>query len=132
MTDHTVEADPVDLHVGARVRAVRKLRGISQEALASAAGVSFQQIQKYEKGYNRISASMLTRIAEALESPVSDFFPSKFLGNQTEHAIVQQAYKLAGRDRGEQLIEQLVQLPEWSFKLIVSIVSQIQAADRSS
>ena len=67
-------ADPVDVAVGARIRLLRKLRGLSQQALAEAAGVTFQQIQKYERGANRVSASMLARIAGALETPVAEMF----------------------------------------------------------
>ena len=67
-------ADPVDVAVGARIRLLRKLKGLSQQALAEAAGVTFQQIQKYERGANRVSASMLTRIAATLGVPVSEMF----------------------------------------------------------
>ena len=67
-------ADPVDVAVGARIRLLRKLRGLSQQALAEAAGVTFQQIQKYERGANRVSASMLSRIAAALDTPVGEVF----------------------------------------------------------
>jgi transcriptional regulator with XRE-family HTH domain len=68
------QADPVDVAVGARIRLLRKLRGLSQQALADAAGVTFQQIQKYERGANRVSASMLSRIAKTLGVPVSEMF----------------------------------------------------------
>src|SRR4051794_33029870 len=67
-------ADPIDVAVGARIRLLRKLRGLSQQALAEAAGVTFQQIQKYERGANRVSASMLSRIAGALDTPVAEMF----------------------------------------------------------
>lgn len=67
-------ADPVDVAVGARIRLLRKIRGLSQQALAEAAGVTFQQIQKYERGANRVSASMLTRIAKTLSVPVAEMF----------------------------------------------------------
>ncbi|MFN9927673.1 MAG: helix-turn-helix domain-containing protein, partial [Phenylobacterium sp.] len=67
-------ADPVDVAVGARIRLLRKVRGLSQQALAEAAGVTFQQIQKYERGANRVSASMLTRIAKTLEVPMAEMF----------------------------------------------------------
>ena len=53
---------------------LRKVRGLSQQALAEAAGVTFQQIQKYERGANRVSASMLTRIAKTLGVPVAEMF----------------------------------------------------------
>jgi len=67
-------ADPIDIAVGARIRLLRKVRGLSQQALAEAAGVTFQQIQKYERGANRVSASMLSRIATTLQAPVSEMF----------------------------------------------------------
>ena len=67
-------ADPIDVAVGARIRLLRKMRGQSQQALAESAGVTFQQIQKYERGANRVSASMLVRIAAALEAPLAELF----------------------------------------------------------
>ena len=66
--------DPVDIHVGARVKLRRTLVGLSQMELGGAIGLTFQQVQKYERGSNRISASMLHRIAGALDVPVSFFF----------------------------------------------------------
>jgi transcriptional regulator with XRE-family HTH domain len=67
-------AHPVDRHVGQAVRLRRKLLGVSQQALAQRLGLTFQQVQKYETGANRISASALHGIAQALEVPVSAFF----------------------------------------------------------
>lgn len=64
----------VDVHVGARVRILRRASGMSQEALAARLGLTFQQVQKYERGANRISASKLFEIAAALNVPVSSFF----------------------------------------------------------
>ena len=64
----------VDKYVGSRVRGRRMALGISQTKLANALGVSFQQVQKYEKGSNRISASKLLATAHILEQPVSYFF----------------------------------------------------------
>lgn len=65
---------PVDIHVGKRIRHRRWLVGITQQQLAEAVGIKFQQIQKYETGMNRVSASRLWDIAEALSVPVSFFF----------------------------------------------------------
>jgi len=65
---------PVDKQVGVRVRMRRLMLGMSQEKLAHGLGVSFQQVQKYEKGTNRISASRLQRIADILQVAVSFFF----------------------------------------------------------
>ncbi|MCP3970354.1 MAG: helix-turn-helix transcriptional regulator [Rhodobacteraceae bacterium] len=65
---------PVDVHVGKRVRHRRWMVGMTQQQLAGKVGIKFQQIQKYETGMNRISASRLWDIAEALDVPVSFFF----------------------------------------------------------
>ncbi len=67
-------AHPVDVHVGKRVRHRRWLTGMTQQQLAEQVGIKFQQIQKYETGANRVSASRLWDIAEALDVPVSFFF----------------------------------------------------------
>ena len=66
--------NPVDLHVGGRVRMRRKLLGVSQEQLADSLGLTFQQVQKYERGANRVSASKLYEIAKTLQVPVAFFF----------------------------------------------------------
>src|SRR3954464_8804994 len=66
--------NPVDMHVGGRVRMRRKLLGVSQEQLADSLGLTFQQVQKYERGANRVSASKLYEIAKTLQVPVSFFF----------------------------------------------------------
>jgi len=71
MTDQNHTPDPIDVEVGRRIRLRRKALGISQSELAGALGVSFQQCQKYEKGANRVSASMLVRIAAKLETTVA-------------------------------------------------------------
>jgi transcriptional regulator with XRE-family HTH domain len=65
---------PVDVHVGKRVRHRRWMVGMTQQQLAEKVGIKFQQIQKYETGMNRISASRLWDIADALGAPVSFFF----------------------------------------------------------
>ena len=65
---------PVDVHVGKRVRHRRWMVGMTQQQLASKVGIKFQQIQKYETGMNRISASRLWEIASALAVPVAFFF----------------------------------------------------------
>jgi transcriptional regulator with XRE-family HTH domain len=65
---------PVDVHVGKRVRHRRWMVGMTQQQLAEKVGIKFQQIQKYETGMNRVSASRLWDISEALSAPVSYFF----------------------------------------------------------
>ena len=66
--------NPVDKHVGSRVRMRRMMLQLSQEKLGDALGITFQQVQKYEKGTNRIGASRLQAIANILQVPVSFFF----------------------------------------------------------
>ncbi|MCP4395207.1 MAG: helix-turn-helix transcriptional regulator [Alphaproteobacteria bacterium] len=66
--------NPIDIHVGERVRLRRTLLGMSQEKLGGAIGLTFQQIQKYERGLNRIGASRLWSIAKVLNIPISFFF----------------------------------------------------------
>ena len=66
--------NPVDRHVGSRVRMRRLMVGMSQERLGDALGLTFQQIQKYEKGTNRVGASRLQQISEILQVPVSFLF----------------------------------------------------------
>jgi transcriptional regulator with XRE-family HTH domain len=72
---------PVDLHVGAVIRSRRKALGMTQQELATAIGLTFQQVQKYERGVNRISASKLYDTAVALKTPISLFF--RGIDNQT-------------------------------------------------
>ncbi len=65
---------PTDIHVGRKVRESRAAKSMSQEQLGKILGVSFQQVQKYEKGTNRIGSSRLWDIASALETPITYFF----------------------------------------------------------
>src|SRR6266849_374293 len=74
MPDGRKSPNPTDKHVGARVRMRRMMLGMSQEKLGDALGLTFQQVQKYEKGSNRIGASRLQHIAQILQVPVSFFF----------------------------------------------------------
>ncbi|MCK8784079.1 helix-turn-helix domain-containing protein [Roseomonas sp. NAR14] len=67
-------ASPIDVHVGTRVRLRRTLLGMSQERLGEALGLTFQQVQKYERGVNRIGASRLFDLARVLDVPIGFFF----------------------------------------------------------
>lgn len=66
--------NPIDIHVGSRIRLRRNMLGMSQEKLGEGLGITFQQIQKYEKGTNRVGASRLQAISAVLGVPVSFFF----------------------------------------------------------
>jgi transcriptional regulator with XRE-family HTH domain len=98
-------SDDIDFHLGKRMRRRRRLLGLTQQQLANACGVRFQQIQKYECGANRVSAARLWRIAGALEVPVGYFFEglSEVAVGRDESVEMMRAYRpggLAQRGRG--------------------------------
>lgn len=72
--DNKKKPNPIDIHVGSRIRLRRNMLGMSQEKLGENLGITFQQIQKYEKGTNRVGASRLQAIASIIGVPVSFFF----------------------------------------------------------
>jgi transcriptional regulator with XRE-family HTH domain len=87
--DNVKKPNPIDVHVGGRIRMRRNMLGMSQEKLGERLGVTFQQVQKYEKGTNRVGASRLQDIASILSAPVSYFFenaPSKEASAMPVHA----------------------------------------------
>jgi transcriptional regulator with XRE-family HTH domain len=106
--------DPVDVHVGKRLRQARLLAGMSQEELGDGIGVSFQAVQKYEQGENRLSASRLFRSAKLLEQTVSYFF-EEFAGDgpaagppaftRDEIDLVRHYRQIASEDVREHLLQ---------------------------
>lgn len=100
---------PVDVHVGKRVRHRRWMVGMTQQQLADKVGIKFQQIQKYETGMNRISASRLWDIAEALSVPVSFFFEG--LGDAEDAAKITEGDILADKEALE-LVRSYYAIPE--------------------
>ncbi|MBA8851630.1 transcriptional regulator with XRE-family HTH domain [Ochrobactrum intermedium] len=74
MIENKKKPNPIDVHVGSRIRLRRNMLGFSQEKLGENLGITFQQIQKYEKGTNRVGASRLQAISAILNVPVSFFF----------------------------------------------------------
>jgi transcriptional regulator with XRE-family HTH domain len=74
MSDQKKKPNPIDIHVGSRIRLRRNILGMSQEKLGESLGITFQQIQKYEKGTNRVGASRLQAISQILEVPPAFFF----------------------------------------------------------
>ena len=85
--------NPIDKHVGSRVRMRRVLLGMSQEKLGEALNLTFQQVQKYEKGTNRIGASRLQQISKTLNVPPADFFEGApaFDGGDVAHSAAAEA-----------------------------------------
>ncbi len=94
--------DPIDVAVGLRLRTLRKSKGMSQEQLGKALGITFQQIQKYERGTNRISASMLVKSARALEVSPNTLLPDEGDPTPSSPAIL----TILAQTRG---VEELVQ-----------------------
>jgi transcriptional regulator with XRE-family HTH domain len=84
------QPNPIDIHVGSRVRLRRMMLGMSQEKLGEHLGITFQQIQKYEKGTNRIGASRLQHIARVLTVPVSFFFEDAPGGQPEQGGLAEQ------------------------------------------
>lgn len=93
--------DAVDVHVGHAIRARRKEVGISQEKLADAIGLTFQQVQKYERAANRVSCSVLVRIAKALDCGPAEFLPGNGIGAEPRSPSA--AVRLAGERGGLEL-----------------------------
>ena len=80
--------EPHDIEVGRRIRVRRLERQMSQTELATQLGVTFQQVQKYEKGANRVGAARLQRIAEALDVPISFFFSNADGGSESHESVM--------------------------------------------
>jgi len=85
----------IDIHVGQKIKLAMHKKGMTQEKLAKHAGVSFQQIQKYCNGKNRVCASRLYQIAQALNLSMSYFFPSSYEGADIDIPAIIKANKLA-------------------------------------
>jgi transcriptional regulator with XRE-family HTH domain len=130
--------NPVDKHVGSRVRMRRMMLGMSQEKLGNALGLTFQQVQKYEKGTNRIGASRLQQISNTLQVPVSFFFegaPNVQVGTRVEGMgeAPSPAYIsdfLATSD-GLALTKAFMRIPDSKLRRrIVDLVEQIAGGDK--
>lgn len=105
---------PVDVHVGARLRMRRCLMNLSQEKLAEAIGLTFQQIQKYERGTNRISASRLYQFSKILEVPVS-FFYENYAGTAN---LAQPSFSLSDNEQEGYSIDEEVMEKKETLELI--------------
>jgi len=103
------EPNPVDVHVGNRIRLRRTLLGMSQERLASLLGLTFQQVQKYERGMNRVGASRLWDISKVLEAPISFFYEDmdKVVANQSPRMfnIVDESNTMMREDEEEYIVD---------------------------
>jgi transcriptional regulator with XRE-family HTH domain len=122
---------PTDVNVGRRIRMRRLMMGITQEKLAGRVGLTFQQIQKYESGKNRVSASRLQQFANILQVPVSFFFEgatnasinkpslpdfaSKFLANSEGLALADAFMKIKNRALRRSIVNLLMEMESGGF-----------------
>ncbi|MCB1368119.1 MAG: helix-turn-helix transcriptional regulator [Rhodobacteraceae bacterium] len=102
---------PVDVHVGKRIRHRRWMVGMTQQQLGEAVGIKFQQIQKYETGMNRVSASRLWDIAHAMEVPVNFFFEG-LEGDSTDMAAANTPGDLLADKEAQELVRSYYAIPE--------------------
>ncbi len=130
--------NPIDKHVGSRVRMRRMLAGISQEKLGDALGLTFQQVQKYEKGANRISASRLQQIAKMLDVPVAFFFDGAPAGdtlgdNFVDSAATTYISEFLATSEGVQLTKAFTRIKSGRVRRrIIDVVEALaEEADRS-
>lgn len=122
----------VDLHVGARLRLRRRALGLSQSALADAVGLTFQQLQKYERGANRISASKLFAFAAILTVPVGFFFeglpdPTVQDGQASQAAMAVSRTTLAFLEtpEGQELARRFPSLPKPARRQILDLIHAV-------
>ena len=127
--------NPVDKHVGSRVRMRRLMLGMSQGKLAEGLGLTFQQVQKYEKGANRIGASRLQHLASILQVPVPFFFeglpteePKSAAGSAAHSAV----FEFLATTDGVRLARAFTRIPDAKLRrTIVDVAEQISGGRKS-
>lgn len=130
------EPNPIDKHVGSRVRMRRMMLSMSQEKLGDALGLTFQQVQKYEKGTNRIGASRLQQIALILQVPVSFFFegappPPDRPDGFAEAASPSYVTEFLATNDGLGLVKAFMRIDNAKLRRrIVELVEEMAGADR--
>lgn len=124
LTETHLDQD-IDLHIGRRLRARRRLLGLSQPQLAEAVGVGFQQIQKYECGEDRISASRLWGLSEALQAPVDYFYEG------LEAPDYPRPLDLDTHREAQELARSYQQLAENPRKVLLNLAKTMSRAARS-
>ena len=115
--------DEIDVHLGKRLRRRRRLLGLTQQQLAGACGVRFQQIQKYECGANRISAARLWQLSEALEVPVGYFFDG--LGDSSRLRMAEGNGEMVAHRETEDLIRAYYQLGERPRRRLLDLAKSL-------
>jgi transcriptional regulator with XRE-family HTH domain len=123
----------VDIHVGARVRMRRKAMGLSQTQLAESVGITFQQLQKYERGANRVSASKLYGMAVTLQTSVSWFFDGMPTLDPTGDAVADQHARSVQRfmssEEGVELATLIPRLPAHQRRQVLALAKILGAGE---
>jgi transcriptional regulator with XRE-family HTH domain len=126
-TEH-LESTAIDAQVGARVRARRQLLGMSQEQLGNTLRVSFQQVQKYERGSTRVSASALFEISRALDVPISYFFDPR--PDASEAPVMSSDASLLGKRETLELMRAFRRITDSEIRRqVVALVKSMAATD---
>jgi len=102
-------ANPVDMHVGKRLKEARLAHGYSQERLAKKMGITFQQVQKYEKGLNRIGASRLWDLAQVLGEPINYFYAEM---NETDQNLSPRKITVLREPNGDFNLDEMILTPD--------------------
>jgi transcriptional regulator with XRE-family HTH domain len=123
--------NPIDIHVGKRIRMRRRLLGMSQETLAKALGVSFQQLQKYERGANRVSASRLSTAADFLRVPISFFFADLPPDGERRSAKARERRERMYLPETIELVRLYYAIPDPVRQLFLEMVKAVAAAAQS-
>jgi transcriptional regulator with XRE-family HTH domain len=124
--------DPIDKYVGEQIRRFRVMQGSSQTTLADTLGLTFQQIQKYEKGTNRIAPSRLLKIADLLGVDISRFFPSKDITSKAGALANDPIHVLSQTRSGQRLARSFVRIGDDQITgAVVDLVEAIAGADRN-
>ncbi|WP_430442333.1 helix-turn-helix domain-containing protein [Shinella sp.] len=122
--------DPIDVEVGGRIKAQRRLAGMSQDTLAARLGVTFQQVQKYERGTNRVSSSRLAMIAETFGVPPAFFFPGSTVDpDQGAVAAAPELVSFIATNEGRDLNAAFARISSHKMrKKVVGLVTVLAAA----
>jgi transcriptional regulator with XRE-family HTH domain len=117
----TKETDRIDRHVGGRLRTLRRMRGLSQAQLAAMLEMTFQQVQKYEKATNRISASRLVQLSQVLDAPITWFFEG-----------IDQPETLELPNGAHKIVEAWAKLTQENRRNVLNIINAINAGQSRS
>jgi transcriptional regulator with XRE-family HTH domain len=119
--------DEIDVHLGRRLRRRRRLLGLTQQQLAGACGVRFQQIQKYECAANRMSAARIWQLAEVLDAPVSYFYEGLSEAQRAARGAEEELSEVLARKETRDLIRAYYQLGERPRRRLLDLAKSLNA-----